>query len=124
MTAAGRKVTPAMVDAAYKALSAATRGNPISSEELGRAIGISDDPEGNPLARSIVLEVMRTKRLPVVANSTGYFVPKTYAEVREYVSQLQHRQLGIMERAALIDSLWHEAHPEDPAPDTESADEL
>lgn len=113
--------TNAQIQKAHQLLANATASRPITSEQIGAALGI-DDIEGNWNAREVVHQVMLKKRVPVVASPSGYYVPTSYDEVKAYKDDLQRRALAIMGRAALVDSLWHEAHG-DEGPGTPSIEE-
>jgi hypothetical protein len=110
------------LEAAYELLKDATRAHPVTSEQLEKAVRLPH-VEGNLGGRTLIHEVMKAKRLPLVATSGGYFVPTTYEEVKEYVEGLQRRSLGNMGRAALVDVLWHETHPTDEENQTTLEDE-
>jgi hypothetical protein len=108
------KYTDDQMERASNLLKGASSTHPITSEELGEKLGL-EDIEGNWNARDLITEVMRKKRVPVVARTTGkargYWVPQTETDVKEYVQDLFRRSHGILGRAALVDFLWHESHP-------------
>lgn len=103
------------VDKALDLLKAASRDAPITSEQVGEVLGL-DDFEGNWKARELISEVMRRRKVPVVARThgkrPGYWIPTSEIEVKEYVQDLHRRATGDMGRAALVEVLWHETHPE------------
>jgi hypothetical protein len=103
------------VDKALGLLRGASSAAPITSEEVGKALGL-DDFEGNWKARELISEVMRRRKIPVVARThgkhPGYWIPTSETEVKEYVQELHRRATGDMGRAALVEVLWHEAHPD------------
>lgn len=115
-----------LVDKALGLLKAATSGAPITSEQVGKALGL-EDFEGNWKARDLISEVMRRRKVPVVARThgkhPGYWIPTSEAEVKEYVSDLHRRATGDMGRAALIEVLWHQANPGSEAEDQPSLED-
>lgn len=114
------------LDKALRLLRGASTTEPITSEQLGEALGL-DDFEGNWKARELITEVMRTRRTPVVARAggkhRGYWIPTTEAEVKEYVQDLHRRATGDMGRAALVEVLWHEANPDSEGTDQASLED-
>jgi len=110
------RFTDVQVGKALEILRSATSARPVTSEDLGNKLGL-DDFEGNWKARDLISEVMRRKRQPIVARATGkargYWIPETREEVNEYIHDLNQRALGNLGRAALLDVLWHEKHPEE-----------
>ena len=110
------RYTPEQLTKAEKMLRAATRAKPVTSEEIGVAVGI-DDVEGNPGARGLIFEVMTQTKLPIVARSVGkqmgYFEAESYDDVKQYKANLQKRVMGTLERSARVDLYWHEKHGDD-----------
>lgn len=114
------------VDKALGLLKAASSAAPITSERMGAALGL-DDFEGNWKARNLISEVMRRRKVPVVARThgkhPGYWIPTSEAEVKDYVQELHRRATGDMGRAALVEVLWHEAHPDSESEDQASLED-
>jgi hypothetical protein len=115
--------TEIQVEGAYEILQKATKARPVTSEELGERLRI-DDVEGNPIGRGLITEVIRRKRIPIVAKGKGYFVPESYDDVKSYLNDLNRRSLGILERGALVDLLWHETHGDTEGQNAPSLDEV
>jgi hypothetical protein len=120
------KFTEDQIDRALGLLKGAASSAPITSERLGDSLGL-EDIEGNWKARILVSEVMLRRRVPVVSrshgkpNQRGYWIPQNQEEVNEYVRDLHRRAAGDMSRAATVEVLWREAHPDS---ELESRDSL
>ena len=97
------------IDVAYDILRKATKESPVTSEELGHKLGI-DDPEGNPLARSVITEVIREKHLPLAATGAGYFVMETLEDLKDYRADLNRRIAGTLERIRLVEEAFEKTH--------------
>lgn len=110
----------ATVDAGYRILRDATKESPITSEEFGRRLGL-DDPEGNPEARRVITEVIRTRKLPIASGRSGYFVIASAAELKEYRDDLNRRIGGIYGRIKLVEDAFEATYgstvPSDDAED-------
>ncbi len=111
------KFSEEQVDKALGLLKGASSTAPITSERLGDVLGLKDI-EGNWKARILIGEVMVRRRVPVVSRShgkpkhRGYWIPQNQEEVNEYVRDLHRRVAGDMSRAATVEVLWRETHPE------------
>jgi hypothetical protein len=102
-------VTVTQVEKAYAILQGTTKANPVTSEELGVKLGISD-VEGNPLARSIITEVIRQKHLPLGATGRGYYVMKTIEDLKEYRDDLNRRIAGTLDRIRLVEAAFEKTN--------------
>jgi hypothetical protein len=97
------------IERAFTILQKATKANPITSEELGIKLGITD-VEGNPLARSVITEVIREKHLPLGATAHGYFVMTTTEDLKEYRADLNRRIAGTLDRIRLVEEAFEKTH--------------
>lgn len=75
--------------------------NKIPSWQIAREVGIVDDAT-HAETRAKILECARKYKLPLAANTTGYYLITCQAEYEEYISNLEGRIKGINERIEII----------------------
>ena len=75
--------------------------NAITSSTLADRIGVTE-PNGNPITRKDILEIMRRTGVPIGSTSEGYFVIATVGELSVYLDHLDERIGGIEERKRLV----------------------
>lgn len=102
-------ITRGQIERAYAILRKATKANPVTSEKLGVKLGITD-VEGNPLARSVITEVIREKGLPLGATGHGYFVMETIEDLKDYRADLNRRIAGTLNRIRLVEEAFEKTH--------------
>jgi len=78
-----------------------TKDNPILSAEITAALQITDG-ESRPLTRALILETIKLHKVAIGANSKGYYMINTKAELIEYAKHLAGRARKITRRADLI----------------------
>jgi hypothetical protein len=110
------------IDAAYNLLSKATKSKPVKSRELD---GLFDTPDadGHPRCRALVLDVIRKKKLPLIGDNNGYYPPQTWDEVQKYAENIDNRIQSMMNRKALIQTLFALKHPDKVPKDNEYPDD-
>lgn len=66
--------------------------DPITGTNIANEIDLKERDKGKDGAdmRSII-NALRTKGNPVCANSRGYYWPRNYSELNEYISEFQNR---------------------------------
>lgn len=75
--------------------------NAISSKEIASIIGIND-PNGTPITRKMIREIISDLGLPIGACSKGYFLISDDMELVRYYSALQDRAIEILNRAQSV----------------------
>lgn len=84
----------------------------ITSSELSEKLRIGD-AEGNPETREIVRDIMKTRNIPIIASSCGYWVASSKQEIEEYTERLDARIQGIQTRKYEIISAWNSRGDDD-----------
>lgn len=80
---------------------------PLSSKEIARRLHISDI-DAQPVTRSMILNMMKAKRIAVGANSKGYWILKSEKEMEHYLRRLEGRRKAIQNRIDLVRECWYE----------------
>jgi len=83
-----------------------TKDNPILSAEIHNAIRIPDG-ESRPATRALILETIELFKVAIGANSKGYYMINSHAELMEYTGHLVGRAKKIQRRARLIMNYYH-----------------
>lgn len=108
------RFTEEQVERAFEFLKRASSTAPLTSEYLGRQMHLADI-EGNWKARELISEVMRSRKVPIVARaagkSRGYWIATSRNEIKSYVSDLYRRATEILGRAATVEGLWLRNNP-------------
>lgn len=91
---------------AWAMLKEHTAGDPLRSAILSRALGVGDENTGTPATRTIITDLVR-QGYPIGANSGGYFVIQTEAELLEYCADLRRREAGIRARIENVTSAFY-----------------
>lgn len=83
------------------------KGHEIPSWKIADKLGIDED-DTHAQARGLVLKCAKEYHLPVAANSRGYFIMETEAELREYTDDLDKRIKGIKKRKKKMEEYFWE----------------
>lgn len=75
--------------------------NPITSREINEEIDV-DNVGSFPETRQLIREIIREERIPIGANTNGYFLIQTEDELEEYVDGLDTRMVQIADRKAAV----------------------
>lgn len=76
--------------------------NAISSQELSESLGGVDDLDSNPETRRLIRVLLKERKLPVIACSSGYFIAENQDEVNEYIVGLINREEKIKARREAV----------------------
>lgn len=77
------------------------KGNPVTSAEIARQIGIDED-DTHAKTRELVLNCIEKYKLPVAAGNRGYYIITSPQEYDEYIDNLDARIAGIEDRKRII----------------------
>lgn len=83
--------------------------NAITSTEIAREMGIAD-PNGNPVIRGGIRELIKATGLPIGACNQGYYLIQTPSELRRYLRDLDTRIAGIEQRKQLVREAFEREH--------------
>lgn len=75
--------------------------NRITSSEIAIFLGIVED-DTHAKTRSLILESAKKHKLPLAANTTGYYLITNSKEFNDYIANLNSRIAGIEERKQII----------------------
>ena len=75
--------------------------NPITSAEIARKIGNTED-DTHAKTRELILKCVEKYELPLAANNRGYYLISNRQEYDEYMNNLDSRSAGIEERKKII----------------------
>lgn len=75
--------------------------NRITSREIANILGIAED-DTHAKTRSLILESAKKYKLPLAANTTGYYLITNSKEYNDYIANLNSRIAGIEERKRII----------------------
>ena len=81
--------------------------DPLSSKEIARRLHISDI-DAQPITRSMILNMMKAKRIAVGANNRGYWLLQSEKEMEHYLRRLEGRCKAIQNRIDLVHECWYE----------------
>ena len=83
------------------------KSNKVTSSQIAEQIGIQEDAT-HAKTRALILEAAKKYRLPLAANSRGYYIINTKTEYHEYIKNLDLRIAGIEERKKIITDNYKE----------------
>lgn len=77
------------------------QNNPITSAQMAAALGIAED-DTHAKTRALIFKCAKKYKLPLAADSRGYFLITTQSEYEKYVKNLNARTAGIEARKKII----------------------
>lgn len=77
------------------------KNNPITSAKIASMIDIIED-DTHAQTRALILKCAETYKLPLAANTRGYYLISNRQEYDEYMANLDSRSAGIEERKRII----------------------
>ncbi|WP_254538719.1 hypothetical protein [Halomarina litorea] len=86
------------------------KDNAITSREINEEIQ-ADNIGSFPSTRAIITDIIKEERVPILANTNGYYVAETEGEIEEYLETLENRVMGITERRYAVKraaKLWED----------------
>ena len=75
--------------------------NRITSEKIASQLGIKED-DTHAKTRALILECAKEYKLPLAADTRGYYLITCQKEYDEYMANLNSRKDGIDERIKII----------------------
>lgn len=81
--------------------------NRITSSAIAAAIGIVENAT-YAKTRSLILECAKTYKLPLAADTKGYYLITSQKEYNDYISNLNSRIAGIEDRKRIITENFEE----------------
>jgi hypothetical protein len=119
----GTKWTDEQVAAAFNILKGATREKPVTSAQVKEKLKV-DDFEGRWVSRNLILEVIKRHKLPLASNDSGYFVMKTYEDLRQYREDLHKRAMKIYSRIKIMEDAYDATYGKKSEDDSEDTDDI
>ena len=83
------------------------KSNKVTSSQIAEQIGIQEDAT-HAKTRALILETAKKYRLPLAANSRGYYIINTKSQYDEYIKNLDLRLAGSEERKKIIPDNYKE----------------
>ena len=77
------------------------KGNEISSGQIAKMIGISENAT-HAKTRALIRKAAEKHELPLSSNKNGYFIMTSESELSDYMANLDSRIKGIEEHKAIM----------------------